>query len=199
MTLSNIETSARTVGAVAEELYLKCIRCGKCLSVCPVYRETRVETLSPRGKVALYRAVDEDGLGVGEVYADKFYTCLMCEACREVCPSGVELDVILNQSRADLAHSGPAFGDAMPVDLAGRARMTAADDALIEAMCAGDAQAFYEQVAAENDRRNVCGLSPIYLTLRLLGETTGERAGYERCPADQEGASWVSVCGVVLE
>ena len=106
MTPDKIETSARTVGAVAEELYLKCIRCGKCLSVCPVYRETRIETLSPRGKVALYRAVDEDGLEVGEVYADKFYTCLMCEACREVCPSGVELDVILNQSRADLAHSG---------------------------------------------------------------------------------------------
>jgi heterodisulfide reductase subunit D len=89
-----------------DEKYLQCIRCGKCLSVCPVYRETRIETLSPRGKVALYRAVDEDGLEVGEVYADKFYTCLMCEACREVCPSGVELDVILNQSRTDLAHSG---------------------------------------------------------------------------------------------
>ena len=49
------------------------------------------------------------------------------------------------------------------------------------------------------DRRNVCGLSPIYLALRLLGQTTGQRAGYERCPADQEGGSWVSVCGVLLE
>jgi len=89
-----------------DELYLKCIRCGKCLSVCPVYRETRIETLSPRGKVALYRAVGEDDLEVGEVYAGRLYTCLMCEACREVCPSGVELDVILNQVRADLAHGG---------------------------------------------------------------------------------------------
>jgi heterodisulfide reductase subunit D len=89
-----------------EEKYLKCIRCGKCLSVCPIYRETRIETLSPRGKVALYRAVGEDNLEISEVYADKFYTCLMCEACRKVCPSGVELDAILNQSRADLAHSG---------------------------------------------------------------------------------------------
>lgn len=100
---------------------------------------------------------------------------------------------------ADLAHSGPAFGDAMPMDLAARARMMAADDALIETVCAGDAQAFYEQIAAEDDRRNVCGLSPIYFTLRLLGETTGQRAGYDRCPADQQNTSWVSVCGVVLE
>jgi heterodisulfide reductase subunit D len=105
MTTDKTEASARTVGAIAEELYLKCIRCGKCLSVCPVYRETRIETLSPRGKVALYRAVGEDDLTIGEGYADKFYTCLMCEACREVCPSGVELDVILDRSRTDLAHS----------------------------------------------------------------------------------------------
>jgi AmmeMemoRadiSam system protein B len=100
---------------------------------------------------------------------------------------------------ADLAHVGPAFGDPLPVDIAGRARLAAADDALIESVCAGDARAFYEQIADENDRRNVCGLSPIYLTLRLLGQTTGQRAGYERCPADQEGGSWVSVCGVLLE
>jgi AmmeMemoRadiSam system protein B len=98
----------------------------------------------------------------------------------------------------DLAHVGPAFGDPMPVDFAGRARLAAADDALIETICAGDATAFYRRIEVEKARRNVCGLAPIYLTLRLLGETTGERAGYERCPADQNGTSWVSICGVAL-
>jgi len=99
----------------------------------------------------------------------------------------------------DLAHVGPAFGDAIPVDLAGRARLMSADDALIETICAGDAEVFYRQIEAEFDRRNVCGLAPIYLTMRLLGETSGERAGYDRCPADQNGSSWVSICGVVLK
>ena len=99
-------TTQPTAGEIAQELYLQCIRCGKCLSVCPVYQETRIETLSPRGRVALYRAVGEGELTTEEVYANKFYTCLMCEACRETCPSGVQLDVILNQVRADLARSG---------------------------------------------------------------------------------------------
>jgi len=98
----------------------------------------------------------------------------------------------------DLAHSGPAFGDTRPLDFTGRAQMAAADDALIEAISAGDAQAFYQQIAAEDNRRNVCGLGPIYLTLRLLGETNGQRAGYDRCPADPNGGSWVSICGVLL-
>lgn len=99
----------------------------------------------------------------------------------------------------DLAHVGPAFGDTAPVDFVGRARLAAADDALIDTICTGDAEAFYRQIEAENDRRNVCGLAPIYLTLRLLGETSGERAGYDRCPADQNGKSWVSICGVALK
>jgi AmmeMemoRadiSam system protein B len=98
----------------------------------------------------------------------------------------------------DLAHVGPAFGDAVPVDFSGRARLAAADDALIGTICTGDAEAFYRQIEAEDDRRNVCGLAPIYLTLRLLGETSGERAGYDRCPADRKGTSWVSICGVTL-
>ncbi|RLC88319.1 MAG: (Fe-S)-binding protein [Chloroflexi bacterium] len=114
MTTDNTET--RTVGEIAEELYLQCIRCGKCLAVCPVYRETRIETLSPRGRVALYRAVGENELSTGEVYANKFYNCLMCEACREACPSGVQLDVILTQVRADMARSGLLPGSLQRLD-----------------------------------------------------------------------------------
>lgn len=69
----------------------------------------------------------------------------------------------------------------------------------METICAGDAEAFYRKLEAEHDRRNVCGLAPVYLTLRLLGETFGECAGYDRCPADQNGTSWVSICGVALK
>jgi AmmeMemoRadiSam system protein B len=99
---------------------------------------------------------------------------------------------------ADLAHVGPVFGDKFPVGFDRQARLAAEDAALIDTICAGDAEAFYARIAAEEDRRNVCGLAPIYLMLRLLGAAVGERAGYERCPADQNQASWVSICGVTL-
>jgi AmmeMemoRadiSam system protein B len=106
---------------------------------------------------------------------------------------------VLIVAAGDLAHVGPAFGDAIPVDFHGRARLAASDDALIDTICAGDAEAFYRQIETENDRRNVCGLAPIYLMLRMLGKTSGERAGYDRCPADQNSTSWVSICGVALK
>ena len=47
--------------------------------------------------------------------------------------------------------------------------------------------AFFENLKAEGDRRHVCGLPPIYLALRLLGEVSGEPAGYAQCPADPQG------------
>jgi hypothetical protein len=51
---------------------------------------------------------------------------------------------------------------------------------------------------AEGDRRHVCGLPPIYLTLRLLDEAQGEPAGYALCPADVQGTSVVTIAGVLL-
>ena len=98
---------------------------------------------------------------------------------------------------ADLSHVGPAFGG-QPQGLMERARLRAADDELIERICAGDAQGFFAAIRREGDRRNVCGLSPIYLALRMLSPIQGEQVAYERCPADKDGTSFVSVCGILF-
>ena len=98
---------------------------------------------------------------------------------------------------ADLAHVGPAFGG-RPLDFIAKAQLQNADERLLQTVYDGDAAAFFENLKAEGDRRNVCGLPPIYLTLRLLGETSGQPAGYAQCPADPQGLSWVTVAGVVL-
>ena len=99
---------------------------------------------------------------------------------------------------ADLAHVGPAFGDPYPFDILERARLSAADTELMNAITQGDAEGMFRQVKQERDRRRICGLSSIYLALRLLGETKGEVAGYAQCPADQQGESFVSICGIVF-
>jgi AmmeMemoRadiSam system protein B len=100
---------------------------------------------------------------------------------------------------ADLAHIGPAFGGSFPIDRIRYEQLQVSDEILIETITDGDAAAFFRTIAAEGDRRNICGLPPIYLTLRLLGDTVrGKLTGYDRCPADEENTSFVSVCGVVL-
>lgn len=104
---------------------------------------------------------------------------------------------VLVVAAADLAHVGPAFGG-QPVGLVERARLQAADEELIECVCAGDAERFFTAIQHEGDRYNICGLPPIYLAMRLLQPVQGEKVAYLRCPADEQGTSLVSVCGIVL-
>lgn len=99
---------------------------------------------------------------------------------------------------ADLAHVGPAFGDPRGVDFVGRAQLRKADERLLETIYSGEASAFFQEIKAEGDRRNICGLPPIYLMLRILGESRGAPAGYELCPADQQGTSFVTIAGAIL-
>ncbi|MBT4511322.1 MAG: AmmeMemoRadiSam system protein B, partial [Chloroflexi bacterium] len=99
---------------------------------------------------------------------------------------------------ADLAHMGPAFGDLIPIDTTSRAKIAAADEDLMKSMCAADAQGFFTQIKQEGDNRRICGLAPIYMTLRILEQSRGEPSGYMQCPADEIDASLVSICGIGL-
>ncbi|HYL97698.1 MAG TPA: AmmeMemoRadiSam system protein B, partial [Blastocatellia bacterium] len=97
----------------------------------------------------------------------------------------------------DLSHVGPAFGGPS-VDFAARALLQQQDEELIDRICAVDAEGFLSAIRAIEDRNNVCGVSPIYLALKALGQGEGYSHGYNRCPADETGTSLVSICGATI-
>ncbi len=105
---------------------------------------------------------------------------------------------VLWVAAADLSHVGPAFGDARPLDLAMRARLRAADERLLQAIEMGNPLAFFRCVQAEQDRWRVCGLTPIYLTLRMVAPAVGKVVAYQHCPADAENGSVVTIAGALL-
>jgi len=94
---------------------------------------------------------------------------------------------------ADLAHVGPRFGDPAPVSEAELARIEREDRSMLEAVESGDAAAFFDAVAADNDRRRICGLSPIYALLRVLGAPRGDLRHYGYWPDPQGVVSYASV------
>ena len=100
----------------------------------------------------------------------------------------------------DLAHMGPAFGDAHPLDAIARAKLAAEDSASMNDICNGDAGAFLERSRSEADSRRICGISPIYLTLEYLNgkQLSGESMGYDQCSADSQDGSVVSIAGALL-
>ncbi|MCL6431788.1 MAG: (Fe-S)-binding protein [Anaerolineae bacterium] len=84
----------------------RCTRCGACLAVCPTYRVLARETESPRGRLALARAYIEAALPPSPRAAELVYRCALCAACNAACPTGLEVDTILQGLRARLAGEG---------------------------------------------------------------------------------------------
>lgn len=78
-----------------------CIRCGLCLSVCPTYRPTALETASPRGRIALVKNMVEGGLDPGDSnFQHHMDLCLQCMACHSVCPTGVSAGEIVAHTKS---------------------------------------------------------------------------------------------------
>lgn len=86
---------------------LQCMRCGFCLPTCPTYALTGRERSSPRGRVALARAVAEEQLAFTEAVSEEAFFCLDCRACTSACPSGVRAGEVMELCRSQSHHQYP--------------------------------------------------------------------------------------------
>jgi AmmeMemoRadiSam system protein B len=109
---------------------------------------------------------------------------------------------VLVVASGDLAHAGSEFGGP-PLDDDARRVLLQADETLLDTLRGGDAESFYGAIRQVKNANNVCGLSPIYLTLRLLENgqehsPRGEQLGYAVCPADPHDTSVVTIAGMTF-
>ncbi|MGC9004909.1 MAG: (Fe-S)-binding protein [bacterium] len=76
---------------VTEEI-VKCMKCGFCRAVCPIFSELKSEPYSPRGRLQLIKNLLRGTTHFTPKFHNPIFRCLICKACVEECPSGVELD-----------------------------------------------------------------------------------------------------------
>ena len=89
--------------AIVREELDKCMKCGNCMAVCPVYGADKIESAVTRSKIAVAEAVLEGELELGDpqVY-EMLFNCLVCKSCMTNCPTKVNFDRIMLALRAAL-------------------------------------------------------------------------------------------------
>ncbi|RME95718.1 MAG: (Fe-S)-binding protein [Verrucomicrobia bacterium] len=80
----------------------QCMHCGLCLPTCPTYDFTKIERHSPRGRIALMRAIADERLPVTRTFGEEMYFCLGCLACMSACPAGVNYAELFERARAEV-------------------------------------------------------------------------------------------------
>lgn len=81
----------------------KCIRCGLCQAVCPIYAEIYAEPSVARGKVRLVRELVDGNLEVTPRLREIMDLCLDCKACVANCPASVHTNDLVLATRSYIA------------------------------------------------------------------------------------------------
>jgi glycolate oxidase iron-sulfur subunit len=78
-----------------------CVHCGFCLPTCPTYVLWGEEMDSPRGRIYLMKQGLE-GEPMTDSMVQHWDACLGCMSCVTACPSGVQYDKLIEQTRAQV-------------------------------------------------------------------------------------------------
>jgi len=77
-----------------------CLQCGLCLTECPVFKSTRLASLTSRGRMRILAGLLDGDISINKRVEEVFSQCLLCEACAKVCPSGIPVGEIVAKARS---------------------------------------------------------------------------------------------------
>ncbi len=86
-----------------------CALCGRCKQDCPTYNTEHNEARGPRGRLLLLYEAASGNTPADQTLIDRVFSCLLCGACGEVCPSGVDIMGALLRGRSMLKGHDRSF------------------------------------------------------------------------------------------
>jgi glycolate oxidase iron-sulfur subunit len=79
-----------------------CVHCGFCLPACPTYVLWGEEMDSPRGRIYMMQSAAQGNAPLDQTFRRHMDNCLGCMACMTACPSGVQYDKLIEDTRAQI-------------------------------------------------------------------------------------------------
>jgi len=155
----------------------QCMHCGLCLPTCPTYDATKLERHSPRGRIALMRAIADGELAATKAFGEEMYFCLGCLACVTACPAGVDYSELFEHARAEVEESGVLNSPKRNIIRALALRWLFMDSKRLR--LAGRALRLYQQLGLQRLIRRSGALKLLPQRLRALESSTPDiRPGF---------------------
>jgi glycolate oxidase iron-sulfur subunit len=79
-----------------------CVHCGFCLPACPTYVLWGEEMDSPRGRIYMMKKSTQGEAALNQQFGLHMDNCLGCMACMTACPSGVQYNKLIEDTRAQV-------------------------------------------------------------------------------------------------
>jgi AmmeMemoRadiSam system protein B len=98
----------------------------------------------------------------------------------------------------DLAHVGRQFGDQDPVTEDFLKWVETEDRKLVERLTELDAPGFFHEIAKDQDKRKICGFSPLYSLIHLLDGGRGNHLHYGQAFTPETGSA-VTFSSLIFE
>ena len=98
----------------------------------------------------------------------------------------------------DLAHVGQQFGDREPITDEFLKWVETEDQQLIGRLAALDAPGFFHEIAKDQDKRRICGFSPLYSLIHLLDGSQGRHLKYGQAFTPETGSA-VTFTSMIFE
>ena len=90
-----------------KELIEDCVHCGFCLPACPTYLLWGEEMDSPRGQIYMMKKAMQGQIPLDTTFQTHMDKCLGCMACMTACPSGVQYEKLIEDTRAQVERNIP--------------------------------------------------------------------------------------------
>jgi AmmeMemoRadiSam system protein B len=98
----------------------------------------------------------------------------------------------------DLAHVGKQFGDREPITDDFLKWVEAEDRRLVQRLAALDAPGFFHEIAKDQDKRKICGFSPLYSLIHLLNGNQVKHLKYSQAFTPETGSA-VTFTSMIFE
>lgn len=87
---------------LSEMQLTECLRCGQCKESCQSYKFFLKESYSPRGRLNLINAFEENKIKESLSFKQRIFSCLLCGACENNCPLNLNISNLVYETRAKI-------------------------------------------------------------------------------------------------